>query len=280
MTALCTKYTGQSDHELAGFEGQAVFTVPARLTRQQAIDLLVNDGISIDDAIAVVDTIGVSDTIGVDAGSHSHPAAENPIAIWKFDVAVGSGTTTNPYLICNNTFIDVARISGSSSYIRVSKANYEAFPGAPIRFRCCMNVYNLYGLTAHFAGHSADAATATDYATVKSGWIGTSASWADFNGYTFDATISGTHTPAAGITEVWVEIEYASSVAHAATDKRPFSSTPSAIDELRVEHSAPIINTKLLSDAIAFGSTVRVGRLRCSWNIPCNWSMNFPSVQG
>ncbi|MBN1830297.1 MAG: hypothetical protein JW884_14285 [Deltaproteobacteria bacterium] len=65
VTSVATRYTGQSGDELTGYEGQAVFTVPSRLTRAQAIDLLVNDGIVINDGIGVSDTIGVNDGISV-----------------------------------------------------------------------------------------------------------------------------------------------------------------------------------------------------------------------
>ena len=68
ITSIVTKYTGQSGNELSGYEGLAVFTVPSRLTKQQAIDLLVDDGLTIDDATDVVDTIDVDDGITVNDG--------------------------------------------------------------------------------------------------------------------------------------------------------------------------------------------------------------------
>ena len=65
VTALATKYTGQTGNQLGGYGDKAVFTVPARITRQQAIDLLVDDGIDVNDAIALVDTIDVADGISI-----------------------------------------------------------------------------------------------------------------------------------------------------------------------------------------------------------------------
>lgn len=65
VTPLATFYTGQVGSQKPGYGAQAVAVLPARITRQMMIDLLVNDGIAINDAIAVLDTIGVSDTISV-----------------------------------------------------------------------------------------------------------------------------------------------------------------------------------------------------------------------
>jgi hypothetical protein len=47
VTSIATKYTGQTGNELAGYEGQAVFTVPARLVRQQVLDILT-DSLAVD----------------------------------------------------------------------------------------------------------------------------------------------------------------------------------------------------------------------------------------
>jgi len=65
ITSIATTYTGQTGNQLTGYEGLAVFTVPYKLTRQQAVDLILDDAIAIHDTIGVNDTINVNDTIGV-----------------------------------------------------------------------------------------------------------------------------------------------------------------------------------------------------------------------
>jgi hypothetical protein len=65
VTSIATTYTGQSGNELSGHEGMAVFTVPSKLTRQQAVDLILDDSLSVDDTIDVTDTISVNDAIAV-----------------------------------------------------------------------------------------------------------------------------------------------------------------------------------------------------------------------
>ena len=150
VTSIATKYTGQTGDEMAGWEGKAVFTVPSRLTRQQAIDLILTDGIAVVDGIGVVDGAGVSDTIGVSKtgaaskagtvtktgsvtksgtvsktgsvtngtigaaeGSHGHPAAGNTIIVWKFETAVAyaGATVANPANAIDSNFDTYARVS-------------------------------------------------------------------------------------------------------------------------------------------------------------------------
>lgn len=57
-----TKYTGRPGDELAGYAGKAVFTVPARLTRAQAIELLISNGLSAAHSIEVLNTAFVDST--------------------------------------------------------------------------------------------------------------------------------------------------------------------------------------------------------------------------
>lgn len=66
ITSVCTLYTGQTGDEHPTWGGRAMVVVPSKMTKAQAVDLLVQDGITVNDAITVVDTIAVSDTITVD----------------------------------------------------------------------------------------------------------------------------------------------------------------------------------------------------------------------
>jgi len=98
ITPVATGYTGQTGSELAGYEGQAVFTVPARLTREQAIDLGVTDTIDVDDGITVADTIAVNDTIDVVDGItvSDNIAITSPGATKEIYPSGSSGSATNP----------------------------------------------------------------------------------------------------------------------------------------------------------------------------------------
>lgn len=143
ITSMATTYTGQTGNELAGYSGQAVFTVPSRLTRQQAVDLLVSDGLTINDAISVVDTIDVSDgisisdTIGVSDGisvtdniSVSSAAANKEIYPTGYTANVNTANPANAYDGNENTYAAVYNASfaayctwtfPSTSYGAISK---------------------------------------------------------------------------------------------------------------------------------------------------------------
>jgi|GEM_PF-2187669 len=66
ITAIATAYTGQSGDEHAGYPGLAVVTLPGYITVSQAVDLLLNDGITVQDTLGILDTLGIDDGIGVD----------------------------------------------------------------------------------------------------------------------------------------------------------------------------------------------------------------------
>ena len=84
ITSVCTLYTGQTGDEHPTWAARAMVVVPSKITKSQAVDLLINDGIAVNDAISLVDTIAVNDTItvndvltvtdniGVSQGSHGH----------------------------------------------------------------------------------------------------------------------------------------------------------------------------------------------------------------
>lgn len=238
VTALATKYTGQTGNELTGWAGKAVFTVPSRLTRQQAIDLLLTDGITIGDAIAVVDTIGVSDgitigdtiavvdgigvsdTIGVSTGSHGHPAAGNTIVVWRFESAApGSGGATNPENAIDGNFATYAACPSSAyaTLLTLAKQYYEDYPGTPKRARVGLKAWaSGSAVTLSFAGASIQA---WDLTPIKSSWVTLGAlydTWAEINAAT--ATVTRGAAVAVDIYEAWAEIEYLPTIeANAAT---------------------------------------------------------------
>lgn len=100
ITGVVTLYTGQAGSQHATWPNKAIAVVPARITKSQAVDLLVNDGIAVNDAITVVDGIGVSDTItvndllnvtdtiGVSNPSHDHGTSEQSITQYPISPAI------------------------------------------------------------------------------------------------------------------------------------------------------------------------------------------------
>lgn len=65
ITSICTLYTGQSGDEHSTWPARAIVVVPSKITKSQAVDLLINDGITIDNAISLIDGITVEDTIDI-----------------------------------------------------------------------------------------------------------------------------------------------------------------------------------------------------------------------
>jgi hypothetical protein len=229
ITAVCTKYTGQAGNILTGYTGRAVFTVPSRLTRQQAIDLLLSDTIGVNDAIAIVDTIGVTDgisvsdtiwvvdAIGVDTGSHGHPASANEIVVWEFRAATPHGTYVNYAPNITDGSLSTGAVwtnGGESNYITVSKAFYESFKGEPQAYRACIMTGDLGGGTARIGNTLVSCGT--NWTVKRGNWIDTSASWATINTWTFNVYLPN-NSPSGSIIEVWLEIGYMPTVdAHAA----------------------------------------------------------------
>ena len=239
ITSICTKYTGQTGNILSGYAGQAVFTVPSRLTRQQAIDLLVSDGMTISDAIAVVDTItvndgisvsdtigvtntigvsdgtGVSDTIGVNTGSHSHQPAETPIYVWKFDEISSFTNVGYPEMLIDGNMQTQTYFTAATGQVTVGKAMYDAGPGAPIQYRYCFKTGLLQGGSISYIG----GLCTTDNTVYKTGWLNNITTWAAFNSLQAQITTTNGYNSGmgAGAAELWLEIQYNPSVASAAT---------------------------------------------------------------
>jgi hypothetical protein len=234
ITSMCTKYTGQSGNELTGWEGKAVFTVPSKLTRQQAIDLLINDGITIHDAIAVVDTIAVidgisisdaiavSDTIGVSTGSHYHTAGL-VIYSWQFDSVVAySGSVVYGELLIDQNLQTQGDLYSTNGAAKVTKSIYAAPGGIPYQFRVCLRTgsdINGKTITAEFrdtTGYddaNAVVACNTINTTVKSDWTtcgSHSNTWELFNnlyGIVSHNDTGGTNAHHY-VCEVWVEVSF------------------------------------------------------------------------
>lgn len=94
ITSIVTLYTGNTGSQHPTWPNKAMIVVPSKITKKQAVSLLVNDGIAVNDAIAVVDTIAVNDgisvsdlltvtdNIGVSTGSHAHTMV-SPSTVWQ-----------------------------------------------------------------------------------------------------------------------------------------------------------------------------------------------------
>lgn len=238
VTSVATKYTGQTGSELSGYAGRAVFTVPNRITRQQAINLLISDGLTITDAIAVVDTIGVSDgisvvdgivvndgitvsdTIGVSTGSHAHGFTGGSItkrfgtgaidgADWS-DIGNAYDGNEDTYASCSLDDNDYINISFDETalgtviqrrvYIRYSSAAYTSDAAAIVRIG-----------TASYQAFYGTGSSSVVRDIVKTF---TGDSW-DLN-VIIMGNIAG--SPTFHLHEVYVEVEYTPSVnANAAT---------------------------------------------------------------
>ncbi len=292
ITSVCTKYTGQTGDELAGWEGKAVFTVPARLTRQQAIDLLLTDG------IAVVDTIGVdktgsatkagsvtksgtasktgsvtksgaasktgsvtSESMGVDTGNHDHPSSTEEIIIWKFDLAVvyGGATVNWINMIIDGDFYTQGAFTNASGGVALNKATYEDRKGTPTYIRTCMQTGVLTGGTATFNGLAGN----TNLTVYKSSWASTSLTWAQINAATYylTATCPGGST---GVAECWLEIKYTPTVDAAAADGVAITGAVTdgagVSDTIAVNDGAGVSDTIAVNDGISVSDTIGVSK--------------------
>jgi hypothetical protein len=231
ITPICTKYTGQPGNVLAGYAGLAVFTVPSMLSRQQAINLLISDGISINDATAVVDTIAVNDgisvvdgititdgvsvsdtiavadTIGVSTGDHYHTESTNPIFIFGFDtIGTFSNVTAPEMLIDGNQQTQALFSAGGSA--QVKRSAYQEGAGTIYKIRACLVTGSSVSGTITF-----DTVTGTaPMTTYKTAWYtpGTNANtWAKLNALIITVTSTG----AADVCGVWWEVQMDSSSA-------------------------------------------------------------------
>jgi len=236
VTAIATAYTGQTGDELTGYEGTAVVTLPYRITRQQAVDLLVNDGIIINDAIAVVDTIvvndggvsdtvsvidtiGVSDTIDVRDSQHDHASeVAERIMVWNFEVAsIAGGSPLFPWAVVDSDFDTYADFTDEDDAIYVSNGVYHEIPGTPTYYRLCGRTGNVAsGKSWYFRmidGEIGESVTfySGDSGNVKrSSWyavnedLDSNDDWIAAYGYVKNVADGTPIRPG----EVWVEIKY------------------------------------------------------------------------
>ncbi len=221
VTSIATKYTGQTGDELTGYEGEAVFTVPSKLTSQQAVDLLINDGMTINDAIAVVDTIdvndgiSVSDTIGVSDPGHSHgPEVTEYIIEWKFEWV----DEHNPEVQDDEAIIDGNWLTSAEwidadavAWPRLHNWTEREYGGTPTHVRVSIDVTNSHDtgtMVFAFAGASVQRSTP---GTSQSDWVALGSSydtWAKLSDAHGEAYQTGPTVVNARVTEVKVEIKY------------------------------------------------------------------------
>lgn len=233
VTSTLTRYTGRAGDEHPDFPGQAVVSFPARITKQQAVDLLVSNGLSLDDSIAivdgiavvdgitvadtiaVVDSIGVSDTIGVSTGSHGHTGTQATV-IWSLDKVVTSAYMYYPANMSDKDMNTAAVRNTLYTYdgtATLGKGFTESYPGPPQQFRLCMFV----GLndanrvcSATFGGHTLSTTDAV--VTVYSDWYNVTAgqdTWEEFNLLEADITLTGgSGGYELRVGEFWVEVRY------------------------------------------------------------------------
>jgi hypothetical protein len=234
ITSVVTAYTGQSGDELAGYEGTAVITAPYRITRQQAVDLLVNDGLTINDAKVVVDTIAVGDYLTIsdtfaaveniqvgESGHDYESETANTIIVWNFDTGTTlAGSPDYPDAAADSNLERYANLPGTSDVIKVERAMYQDFPGTPYQYRLCGKSGTIYSpaeWTFYMNGHGPAQGginlafdTDDDFEVKKSGWTSVDTvynTWAKWNAGYGRVSNSGGVATNNKVGEVWVEIE-------------------------------------------------------------------------
>jgi hypothetical protein len=244
ITALAATYTGQAGNELAGYDGKAVFTVPSRITRQQAVDIVADHVLDVTgkDQLGFIDTllpmtdgpfeISTAVTLGnniavttqpeVSQGSHSHAGVEE-IVTWKFDTAVESvATVTSPGNMIDNSLYSGARFGNLNAKATLRKVYEESYSGPPVEIRLCAYVNPALAAGDHtfkfvYAGKTLNA---NQPGLNRSAWssLGTSYNtWTEL--LNAAATVTMTYTEYVAdrmVMEVWVEIKYTPSVSSSA----------------------------------------------------------------
>ncbi|MBW1711220.1 MAG: hypothetical protein JRJ73_15315 [Deltaproteobacteria bacterium] len=212
VTSIATKYTGQSGDELAGYEGEAVVSVPGKLTWQQGVDLLIDDGLTIDDSIDVVDTIGVS------TGSHAHASATQ---IVNFMYDVGEELTSEVlyiYAMLDHDYDTSARFGNVNAKAKVEKTYYEDYGSPPTHVRVCMYMPTYFGTgtvraqlydsgSVYLSGCYVDG-NATG--TFKSSWVSVNSyfnTWAKLNAGKIELQCIS-YGSDVRVAEVWLEVKF------------------------------------------------------------------------
>ena len=271
ITSVVTAYTGQSGDELAGYEGTAVIVVPYRITRLQAVNLILDtDGLDVNNGtldvydedlsinIASLDAV-VNTTIEND--THSHDVGAESIFVWEFEVAaVSDGAPLFPWAAVDNDFDTYANIGETDDAIKVSKGKYTAIPGTPTYYRLCGRSGTIdtgggwlfrMRTGSYYEGERVSFGAGDDSIVKKSDWIAvdsdldSSEDWNNEWGYV--ASLSSTSVTNNKVGEVWVEIKYIPS----GTSEDPTGATADSSDTI-VTGSASKTTAASLDGTVGF----------------------------
>lgn len=229
ITSICTQYTGNPGSQHPSWPNKAMVVIPAKITREQAINLLTEDGITIDHAIEIVedisvrdridvkDLLDVDDNITVDQGQHTHTAAALTLSVRVEDWYNVSGSwkwqSNASYRFdgdfTTGDYIDAVGGAETRFYRRTSVGQ----TGTPTAFRLCVSsgnsTYNATG-TAYLFKNGAYTGSAVGIGgntknTANSGWVGMT-DWNDLiNGGTY---IKITGAQYLFVYEIWYEVSY------------------------------------------------------------------------
>jgi hypothetical protein len=182
ITSVCTKYTGQTGSELAGYSGMAVVTCPGYVTFAKAVAL----------------------GLTVDEGSHAHDGNEQ-IIVWDFDTYTIDNAVTDPQNSIDKNFSTKA-VFGAYGKIYPLRAKYQEYDGAPTYFRACMTCGTVSGGMQFVYGGAI--CNGAQNSTTKSAWTAVPAgldTWAEINAYTAGYSTGSTGNE---VFELWVEFKY------------------------------------------------------------------------
>ncbi len=153
ITGSVTTYTGKTGSQHPTWPNRAMVVVPAKITKEEAVNILVSDGITVDDAISIVDTIAVDDTIAINdliavadniavsQGSHGHTSPDRIITVRVEDWINNSGSwawQSGYSFRYDGDFTTGDYISSSTANTNFYRRTSAAQAGTPVRMRQCV----------------------------------------------------------------------------------------------------------------------------------------------
>lgn len=226
---VATKYTGKTGDELSGYEGTAVVSLPALVSRANSITLLEANGMTNSDATAAVASVAgsasltISDIIALfralstDEGSHDHTGNE-VIVVWKFDfVSANNGFSFTNFGI-DSDFSTATSGGSAGNYVRYGKGFFQDYPGPPTFNRACLALRADHsGATMRLRAVSnllAGVFNAAAGTTAKSSWTANGSgvdTWAEMNNQLAELSLNAGSGANDWTAQIWYEVKYQAS---------------------------------------------------------------------